>query len=255
MDIRLVWELTKRDFVERYSGSVLGLVWEFIWPLVTMSVYIVIFSKVMGAKLPGSHYTHGYGVYLIAGLVPWLAFSRTIARTSTLFVDKKALITKIRVSLPVFPLFVILSESITFAISIGLYVVFLLVSDVGIHWLVIFLPFIYLAQQILAYALGFLVATLQVFIRDLKEIVGIVIFVWFWLNPIVYVPEILPASVQSALLFNPSFWFIDAYQKIFVYQQAPNFNYLIVLVVIGHVILAGAYFIFKKLERDLRDFL
>jgi lipopolysaccharide transport system permease protein len=255
MNFSLIWELTKRDFVERYSGSVLGLVWAFIWPIVTMAVYIVIFSKIMGAKLPGNHYTYGYGTYLISGLTPWLAFSQTIGRISTIFVDKKDLITKVNISLPTFPFFVVLSESITFGITMGIYVVFLFATDVGLHQTIILLPIVYLAQQILAYSLGFFIAVLQVFIRDLKEVIGIVIFVWFWLNPIVYVTEILPDWVQNLLIFNPSYWFISAFHDIFVFHRAPNFSYLIALVITGHVILAFGYFLFKKLEKDLRDFL
>ena len=146
MNISLILELTKRDFIERYSGSILGFLWAFIWPLVTMAIYIVVFSKIMGAKLPGNHYTHGYGVYLIAGLAPWLAFSNAIARISSVFVDKKDLITKIRISLPTFPIYIILSETITFVITMLIYVIFLLATGVGLHKTIIFLPFIYLAQ-------------------------------------------------------------------------------------------------------------
>ena len=136
-----------------------------------------------------------------------------------------------------------------------IYVIFLLATGVGLHKTIIFLPFIYLAQQILAYSLGFLVGILQVFIRDLKEVVGLVIFLWFWLNPIVYVVQILPEYVQQILIFNPSFWFIDAFHDILVFQRAPKFNYLIALVVVGHLILGLSYYLFKRLEKDLRDFL
>jgi len=253
MNLHLLIELTKRDFVDRYSGSILGRLWVFLWPLINMAVYMLVFAKIMGAKLPGSTYAHGYGVYLIAGLMPWTAFSQTIARTSTVFLDKKQLITKIKLSLPTLPLFIVMSESIVFLATMLIYLIFLLSSGVGINETFFFIPFIFVAQQILAYALGFLVATLQVFIRDLKEVVGVVIFIWFWLNPIVYVANILPERIQSILVYNPSFWFIDAYQKVFIYQQAPNFTYLIYLVVLGHVLLGISYLLFKKLEKDVRD--
>jgi len=255
MNLNLLFELTKRDFADRYSGSILGRLWVFLWPLINMAVYMVVFAKVMGAKLPGSTYAHGYGVYLMAGLIPWTAFSQTIARTSTVFLDKKPLISKVKMSLPTLPLYIVLSESIVFFVSLLIYIVFLLVSGVGLGQSFVFVPLIFLAQQIFAYALGFLVATLQVFIRDLKEVVGVIIFIWFWLNPIVYVAAILPEKIQSILVYNPSYWFIDAYQKIFIYQQAPNFTHLVYLVVLGHVILGVSYVLFKKLEKDVRDFL
>jgi lipopolysaccharide transport system permease protein len=255
MNKDLLIELTKRDFVDRYNGSILGLLWAFIWPIVNMLVYIVVFSKIMGAKLPGNSPLHGYGIYLIAGLTPWIAFTNTIARTSTLFVDKKHLITKIRLSLPTLPLTVVLSETITFIITMGFYIGFLLITGSPIYKTIILLPFIYMAQQILAYSLGFLVAILHVFIRDLKEVVGITIFVWFWANPIVYVKDILPEFMQKLLVFNPTYWFIDAYQAIFIFNRMPDFNLLFYLVFLGHFILLLSYILFKKLEKDVRDFL
>jgi lipopolysaccharide transport system permease protein len=248
-------ELTKRDFTERYSGSILGMLWTFIWPLVTMLVYFLVFSKIMGAKLPGRTYVHGYGVYLIAGLAPWTTFASTITRISSLFVDKKHLITKINISLPTFPIYIVISETITFIITIFIYFIFLVFLDVGFHKTLLFLPFVFVSQQIFAYALGFFIATLQVFIRDLREVVGIVLFVWFWLNPIVYVFDILPEYVKSYIVYNPAFWFISAYQNIFVFHKPPNFHYLILLTILGHTILIIGYLMFKQLEKDLRDFI
>ena len=71
MNLGLLIELTKRDFTERYSGSVLGVFWTFIWPLVKSLVYTVIFSQVIGARLQGSSSTmYSYGIYLIAGILP-----------------------------------------------------------------------------------------------------------------------------------------------------------------------------------------
>ena len=95
MNLSLLIELTKRDFTERYSGSVLGVFWTFLWPLVNIFVYIVIFSQVMGARLQGSSSTYSYGIYLVAGILPWTAFANTVSRSATVLVDKKHIISKI----------------------------------------------------------------------------------------------------------------------------------------------------------------
>ena len=126
-------ELTKRDFTERYSGSVLGVFWTFIWPLVNIFVYTVIFSQVMGARLHGaSSTTYSYGIYLIAGILPWTAFANTVSRSATIFVDKKTIISKIKVSLPSLPLYIVMSESITFLITLFIYMVFLAYNAEGL---------------------------------------------------------------------------------------------------------------------------
>ena len=107
MNFSLIFELAKRDFIERYSGSALGFVWSFIYPLINILIYMIIFGNLMGARLPGMSSVWGYGVYLISGLVPWMAFANTVTRSSTVFLDKKNIISKIHVDLPTLPLFIV----------------------------------------------------------------------------------------------------------------------------------------------------
>jgi lipopolysaccharide transport system permease protein len=209
----------------------------------------------MGAKLPGVSSTYSYGVYLMAGMVPWTAFANTVLRSSTVFVDKKHLISKIRVSLPSFPLYIVISESITFVITLCLYIIFLILSGTSLSKAIILVPFIYIVQQIFAYSMGYCIAIFHVFIRDLKEITGIVLQIWFWFTPIVYVYDILPDFAKMLVGYNPAFLFIKAYQDIFVHKEVPNLNHLIYLTLLGHIILLCGYLIFKKLEKDVRDFL
>lgn len=253
MNIRLLIELTKRDFTERYTGSVLGVFWSFIWPLVNIFVYIVIFSKVMGAKLPGVSSTYSYGIYLIAGLVPWTAFVNTVSRAATVFADKKNIISKIRVSLPSLPLFVVMSESITFTITLLIVIIFLLIMGTPLNKLLLFIPAIYLIQQTFAYSLGFLIAIFHVFIRDLKEVTGLTLQIWFWFTPIVYVSDILPGFVKEVIVYNPAFLFINAYHDVFVFRKSPNFLHLLCLTILSCLILLSAYLIFKRLEKEIRD--
>jgi len=250
----LLVEFTRRDFLERYSGSVLGVAWSFIWPLVSLFIYIAIFSKVMSAKLPGVSSAYSYGIYLVAGLVPWTAFCNTVARSATVFVDKKSIISKIHISLPRLPLYIVMSESVTFVISMALYLAFLMATGNPLHPTALLLPFVYLVHQVLAYSLGFVVATLLVFLRDLREVTGIVLQIWFWFTPIVYVVDIVPDFVRGFFVYNPAYLFVKAYQDVLVFNRAPDIDSLMILAVLGHVLLAVGYVLFKRLEKDVRDF-
>lgn len=255
MNISLIIELTKRDFTERFSGSVLGVSWSFIWPLVNISIYIIIFSKIMGAKLPNISSTYSYGIYLVAGLVPWTAFANTVLRASTIFVDKKYIITKIWVSLPSLPLYIVLSESITFLITLFIFIAFLITTGAPMHKSLILLPFIYIIQQIFAYSLGFFIAILHVFIRDLKEVTGIILQIWFWFTPIVYVIYIVPDFVKKLFSYNPAYLFVGTYHDIFVFGEIPDFTNLVKLTILSHLILIVGYTMYKRLEKDIRDFI
>jgi lipopolysaccharide transport system permease protein len=255
MNFNLIIDLTKRDFIERYSGSALGFVWSFIYPLINILIYMIIFGSLMGARLPGMSSVWGYGIYLIAGLVPWTAFANTITRSSTVFLDKKNIISKIRVDLPTLPLFIVLSETITFCVTFVIFLCILLITGFAFTPLLLFIPIIYLIQQIFAYALGFFLAIFVVFLRDLKEVVVIAFQIWFWFTPIVYVYEILPPLAQQVLILNPALSFISAYHDIFIFGHVPSFVYLTIVFILSCLLIVIDYLIFRKLERDIRDFI
>jgi len=251
----LLLELSKREFLEKYVGSIFGIWWAFIWPLVNILTYTLIFSKVMSAKLPGIPSSYSYGLYLASGLIPWMAFSNTISRSTNIFIEKKHIITKVPVQLPIFPIAVALSETITFLISFGLLLLVLFLLNIKPNIYAILIPFVYILQQILAIALGLIFATLNVFIRDVKEIVNIVLQLWFWFTPIVYTVNILPEKVKDFVQMNPIYAFIQVYQKSLITKESINFSLLFIYSLISLILIVFAYLIYKKLAKDIKDFL
>lgn len=255
MNLSLLIEFTKRDFAERYTGSLLGTSWAFIRPLVDILIYTVVFSKIMGSRLPGIESPFGYSIYLVAGIIPWTAFSNTIMRITTSFSDKKDIISKMNLNLSTFPLFILFSEAITYIITMSFYFIFLFVTGFGFSEYILFIPLIFVAHQILAYSLGIFFAVFNVFLKDIKELVGVIVQIWFWMTPIVYVFDILPSVVKNFMIFNPTFLFVHSYQSIFLYKSMPNINYIIAIIILGHVFALIAYLLFKFMEKDVRDFL
>jgi len=251
-----VLEMTRRDFVERFAGSVLGSLWLVIWPLVNMFVYIVIFGQLMGGRLPGTSDMSAYGVYLAVGLIPWMSFSNTVIRSSSIFLDKKGVISKVKTNLPALLVYVNLSEIVTFLISMVVIFIILMLKRWSFNLqLLLLLAFVYYLQQIFAMGIGLMAASLTVFVRDIKEILGVVLQLWFWFTPIVYVKDILPDIVKKIMILNPMMPVIEAFHKIFVYNKAPDFIALLVLTVVAHCLLFLAYVMFRYLEKDIRDFL
>lgn len=255
MNYSLIIELAKRDFIERYSGSALGFVWSFIYPLITILIYMLVFGNLMGARLPGDSSVYSYGIYLVSGLVPWLAFSNTVTRASTVLIDKKNIIAKIHIDLPSLPLYIVLSESITFAVTLGIFLFILLITGYSFTLYLLLIPAIYIIQQVFAYALGFFLGMFVVFLRDLREVVNIGFFLWFWFTPIVYVFEILPPLAQEILIWNPALAFISAYHDIFIYQKMPSWIYLSLVLLLAVLLIIINSITFKKLEKDIRDFI
>ncbi len=251
----LIIDLTKRDFTERFAGSSLGAVWAFIWPLVNLFIYIVIFGNLMGGRLPGTSNIYSYSIYLASGLIAWTAFAATLTRSVNIFIDKKHLISKVNLSLPSLLIYINLAETVTFLISMTIFLLFLIATGHPFSKHLILLPFVFYLQQLFAFGLGLLAATLNVFIRDLREVVGIVVQLWFWFTPIIYVRDILPSIIKSLMIYNPAYIFIESYQRIFVFNDAPPLRSLIILTILTHAMVWFAYVVFRKLEKDVRDFL
>jgi lipopolysaccharide transport system permease protein len=255
MNFNLMIELAKRDFIERYSGSALGFIWSFIHPLITILIYMIVFGNIMGARLPGMPSIYGYGIYLVSGLIFWLPFSNTVSRASTVFIEKKNIIAKIHVDLPSLPLFIVISESVTFVVTLVIFTSILLFTGYPLSIYFPLIVIIYLFQQVFAYALGFFMGMFVVFLRDLKEVVIIGLQIWFWFTPIVYVFDILPPGAQQILIWNPEFVIISASHDIFIYQTLPSIYNLSLVLVIGVLLVVIDLILFKKLEKDIRDFI
>jgi lipopolysaccharide transport system permease protein len=258
MNLSLIINFTKQDLIDRYSGSVLGGAWSFINPLVTITIFVLIFSQIMGAKLAafGVEFGHyGYSIYLISGVLAWNAFAGMLGRTTNIFRDKAGLIGKVNISLALLPIYIILSETVIFIISMIIFVFFLMILGFPITWHWLLLPLLYILQVILAYSLGFLFATLSVFIRDIREFVNVVLQLWFWFTPIVYVINILPDKLQIWFQLNPMFLLMNAYRDIIVYHKVPELTGMTTLFVAALILLLLSQLVFAKLERDLRDFI
>ncbi|MBF0531354.1 MAG: ABC transporter permease, partial [Deltaproteobacteria bacterium] len=150
--------------------------------------------------------------------MPWNTFANTIMRTSGILVEKRGLISKIPISLITLLLYVAISEGIVLAFIMVIFAVAANLSGMTFTANMLYMPVLICQQQLIAFCIGSGVAILTVFMRDLREVVGIVLQVWFWLTPIVYVVDILPQMVQNLQWLNPAFWFVDGFHRILIFN-------------------------------------
>jgi lipopolysaccharide transport system permease protein len=259
MNLPLLLHFVRQDLVDKHAASALGALWTLLLPLSNILIFTLVFSQIMGARLEtmGMEYLgrFGYSVYLVTGLLAWICFSSTIARITNVYHEKAGLITKVRVSLFSLPIYVVISETLVYLISMGFFVIFLLLIDFSWSASWLWLPFIFLVQQILAYGLGLLFAILSVFLRDVKEIVNVAIQFWFWLTPIVYVSTIIPQKWTAIFVLNPVYHTTKAYRDILILGQKPDLLPLGIVAILGLVLLFSGLNLGRYLERDIRDFL
>ncbi len=244
----------KREFQVRYLGSLLGAAWTFISPISLIFVYVVVFSQVMRARLPGVTDTLGYGVFLCAGVFTWGYFTEVLNRCLTIFLEQANMLKKSPFPRSSLPLIALLSSTVNFAIVACLFLLFLLLtSRFPGPALIAMLPLL-LIQQAMAVGLGVLLGTLNVFFRDVGQLMGIVLQFWFWLTPIVYPPSILPEWIRSLIeSWNPMAPLIAGYQQIVLTGRWPEPTDYVVPVIIASGSLILGYLAFRRLSGEMVD--
>lgn len=251
----MLWHFVKQDFVERYSGSILGTVWLFASPLVQILIFTLVFGNIIGPRVGSGQGAFPYGFYLVSGVLPWTAFASTVARTSTAFIDKAGVITKVAVGLRTVAVQFSIVEGLVLAVVMTLFLAVKTLMGSPPSPLALFVPLLIVFQQVLAFAIGLAGAILTVFVRDVREVIGLVMMIWFWLTPIVYLVTDVHPALQAFQRANPAFWFIDQYHRVLVAGQMPNFAALAAQGTLVLLIIAVLFWVLSRTERDIRDFL
>ncbi|WP_415753915.1 ABC transporter permease [Pseudomonas leptonychotis] len=243
----------QREFQTRYRNSLLGAVWTILNPLSMIIVYTVIFSQLMKARLPGVDNNLAYGIYLCAGILAWGFFAEVIGRSQSVFLEHANLIKKLSFPRICLPLIVVLNASVNFAIIFSLFLGFLVVTQNFPGWSILAVIPLLLIQVAFAIGLGIILGVLNVFFRDVGQLVGIVLQFWFWLTPIVYPASILPEGIRPLIEANPMAALIAAYQGIFVYGQWPSWMSLWPITLLAVIFCLVGMRLFRKRSGEMVD--
>ncbi len=245
--------LVRRDFQSRTARTLWGRAWLVIEPAIQIVIYVVIFSEVLRARLPGTQDRLSYSIYVTAGLLSWNYFAELVLSGRTLFLEHADLLRTVRFPRSTLPIAMLLRSAINAAIPALIFAVLLI--GLG-RWpgtlLLAALPYLAI-QTVLGLGLAVLVGTLNVFIRDVGNAVGVLFQFWFWLTPIVYPLAVVPQSVRGWLDWNPMLHVVAAYQSILVEGAPPESGALVPLSLCAVALAALAWSSFRALSPDLVD--
>jgi homopolymeric O-antigen transport system permease protein len=208
----LLKELVKRDFQGRYAGSLLGFLWSLVQPLWLLLLFTFVFATVMKISLIGQR-TDNFGVFLFAGLLPWMAISEGVNRGSTAITDNANLVKKLSFPAEILVLAVTLAALLHEAIALGLFLVVLgFLGQLSLASLPLLLVAVIL-QLAVTLGLGLLVASAHVFFRDTAQALGLIFNGWFYLTPIVYPLSQVPERYRRWLELNPLTALVELYRQ------------------------------------------
>lgn len=235
----LLRELIRRDFTSRYAGSLLGLVWSFVQPLWQLALFVFVFSIVVRLPLDGEA-TGRFWVFLLCGLLPWMAIQEGITRSCTVITDNATLVGKMRFPSELLVVVVTTTALLHQAITLGFFLIALAVTG-EISWgSLILLPPALVLQVLLTLGLGFLLAATHVFFRDTVQLLNMVTNAWFYLTPIVFPLAIVPEQVRALMFANPLTVLVTLYRQAFLGAGTPLSAWHLAFLVFAVLAIFGA---------------
>lgn len=250
----LIWQLSKRDVLGRYKGSVLGVGWSLIYPLLLLATYTVVFRTIFKARWPGAEDSPAlFALNIFAGLVMFNFFSEVIARAPRLVTEQPNLVKRV-----IFPLESLIWVSILsslFHAALGLAVLMLGTFLVPGAFSMTFLaaPLVMLSLIPTLLCLGLILACVGVYLRDLAQVIGPVLNMVLFLTPVLFPASALPKEVQAWMVLNPLALPIEALRHCLLLRQWPDVGPLALQALVWWVLAAGSYWVFVRLKRGFAD--
>jgi lipopolysaccharide transport system permease protein len=247
-----IWRTALVELRNRYAGAGIGVVWNILQPLSMILIFTLIFTQVFRREAQSGV---SYPIYLCSALLPWAAFSECVNRGTQSFVSHAIYLRKLPIPEQVFVAQTAMATALNLAISFSLLVAFALALGhyPTWHWLLVPLPMMLLLG--LGFGIGLGLGTMNAFIRDIGQVVPIVLQIGFWTFPIIYPESILPASAQTALKFNPVYPYLQAIRDLFINERLPEPWVWPAMAVWTAAAAAVGYAILRRLRPELRDVL
>lgn len=213
-----IFQLARQDFSNRYLGSMLGLIWAFIQPL----VMVVILWFVIGVVFnPPTTQGVPFVVWLLVGMAAWSFFSDAVSMATGVFQEYAFLVKKTQFKIAILPIVKILSALAVHGVFLCIVIVILLATRVPVSWYWLQIPYYVLALLVFILGLSWITASLNVFVRDVAYIVGVLLQFGFWLTPIFWDPTVILKKHQlllKLLMLNPLFYIVEGYRKSLIGQ-------------------------------------
>lgn len=237
----------------RFARSRLGLFWSVLHPLAQAAIFALVLAEVLGAKLPGIEDKAAYPIYLLAGMAAWALFTEILTRCITVFVDYGSTLKKIafpRICLPVIVWGGALLNHVLLLLAIMVVFIFM-GHPPGLAWFAV--PIGIVLISLFAFGLGLTLGVFNVFVRDIGQVMTVVVQLWFWLTPIVYPLQIVPERLMWLTNLNPMVALVGIYQNALLLNQWPDFMPLIIPAALALGLAAIAFVVFRRGSPELVD--
>jgi lipopolysaccharide transport system permease protein len=247
-------QMVKREVKGRFAGSMGGLLWNFIHPVLMLLTYLFVFVYIFKLRIGSSEGAGASTIYLMAGLFPWIILAEGLSRGTSSLIENTNLIQKTSFPVEILTAKAVISPLLSHGIAILLLALYKIVFS-GSFIIILALPVIIIFQMLFTLGMAFLTSAASVFFRDVLNLVQIIISFWIFLTPILYPIQMLPGWAQKVMYFNPLYPFVATYQSLFVEGVLSHTVILISVLIWSLGFLVFGAFIFNKLKYEFADWL
>ena len=254
----LIASMVRRDIQGRYRGSMAGLFWTVIHPLLLMFTYFFIFALVLKVRFGPNPETAGpidFLLYFVCGMLPWLAFNEALGRAPSVMLEHRNLVTRVIFPVEILPANLAFTGLVSGFFALLVFLGSLLYFGHGVPATALYLPAVLVPQVLLTIGLCWFLAALGVFLRDTGQFMAFLLTLWFFATPICYPESALPASAAWLFEKNPVFVLVRAYRAIFLERSAPAWPPLAGLAAAGLAAFMLGYGWFVKSRKSFADVL
>jgi len=249
----LVKQFSLREIQGRYRGSFLGVFWALVTPLLMLGVFTFVFTEIFQSVWPGTTGKVDFALYLFAGMVAYNLFAEVASGTPRLIVGNPNFVKKVVFPLEVLPLAQVGSALIHSLMSLTILIIAKLVFHQSLSWTILLLPLVYLPLLALSAAVGWVLASLGVFLRDIGNLVAVVVQLLFFLSPITYPTSNVPEAVRPLMWLNPFATIIDALRAVVIQGVMPQWGPLLIVTALSLLAAVLGYAWFMKIKRAFPD--
>lgn len=243
-----------QELRQRFSDNLLGISWVFIFPIAQIILFYYVFLHILKANVDGLQGKE-YLTFLVLGIWPWISFSEGISKASNSFISSQSIANKVAISRTA-PL--IASVTSVFSINIAGYIIILIILSVfGINFKIEAIALAAISWgllYILTIGVGTIFAIINVFLRDLSQIMHFIITLWFYLTPILYSVSSLPEKIQKLFSYNPITEIINSQRAMVYFIKQTDINILKSAVICGLFLFIGVIF-YKRMRFLIEEYL
>jgi|SRR5450830_400043 len=252
---QLIVQMTKREVVGRYKGSVMGLAWSFFNPVFMLVVYTFVFSVIFKSRWGGGDSRTLFAVVLFVGMIVLGLFSEVLNRAPSLILGNVNYVKKVVFPIEILPVIAMGAALFHSLISLGVLLVAFVLFNGYLHWTVIFTPLILLPLVIVTLGISWILAAIGVFLRDVGQTIGIITTVLMFLSPVFYPVTAVPEKFRPIIMANPLTFIIEQAREVLIWGHTPNWIGLGVYTMTAIVIAWAGYALFQKMRKGFADVL